>query len=585
MFKRAVLLLSPAELSGYLNEYRYLFPSDLVMAATPDVYSVALEAGLTNIIFPDWVREFCAYDHADYVAIQGAAKRLEEGSSDVRASIFGGRQLNCDWNFQSNFFLAFMAITAKKFADVASVRLREFEEVCLFSVAHAGEFYFDSSFQSGLVHRNLRANGCNARIIFLSDSYRAKTFRADIYRKIPDIFASSTLEQWRSRGNVALVAACAMYGRSDQSKIFSIINQYYSNCTPVAYPVPLWPVFKPDPIFEQLYSVELVAKQLVDRDLANVMRYVDWLTETTEQFFSKLIADGCVGLPEGIVRQYVRFRERHFFQCLTFVGWRNLLRESPSAFLGVSAQDSCINGPMVSAAVHCAVPVVVFPHSKIVNWRTPSRCTVATDWWQPKPSESLWGEANEHVYFDASKPVVGRRSSLSLSKSRWTIIYNGTQENIFSSVSFNYLLSTVLTITRAALDAERDVTHRLKPGDQTPMAVYCKLLGIDEQSALACLRSDLGDLIDQSELIFGIDEPSSALWEALLRGCAVILVTDRDYSFESLSDDDILSPVSSEKLQELLQSFYRNPSALEEYRGNQQRKLLEVKRSRVRLVV
>jgi hypothetical protein len=117
------------------------------------------------------------------------------------------------------------------------------------------------------------------------------------------------------------------------------------------------------------------------------------------------------------------------------------------------------------------------------------------------------------------------------------------------------------------------------------MAVYCKLLGIDEQSALACLRSDLGDLIDQSELIFGIDEPSSALWEALLRGCAVILVTDRDYSFESLSDDDILSPVSSEKLQELLQSFYRNPSALEEYRGNQQRKLLEVKRSRVRLVV
>jgi hypothetical protein len=121
----------------------------------------------------------------------------------------------------------------------------------------------------------------------------------------------------------------------------------------------------------------------------------------------------------------------------------------------------------------------------------------------------------------------------------------------------------------------------LKPGDQTPAHFYVDLLGLDVLETAGEAKIALTEVIDQSELVISFDEPSSALWTAMIRGCPVVLVTNRELSNESLYDGDVLRAFTEEVALKLLRNFITNPESLNDYRDSQQLRLEKFRKSRI----
>ena len=64
-------------------------------------------------------------------------------------------------------------------------------------------------------------------------------------------------------------------------------------------------------------------------------------------------------------------------------------------------------------------------------------------------------------------------------------------------------------------------------------------------------------------------------------GCAVVLVTDRTLTKESIADLQVLRPIDFETFTNLILSFVQNPSAIEDYKAKQQSAFLELRSRRL----
>ena len=85
----------------------------------------------------------------------------------------------------------------------------------------------------------------------------------------------------------------------------------------------------------------------------------------------------------------------------------------------------------------------------------------------------------------------------------------------------------------------------------------------------------------ESDLVIAIDEPSTALWEVLSQGCSVLLIADREFTSASVSDGDILCPVSFQLAKITLMQWFMDPSKFNEYRTLQLNKYKSKKISRL----
>ena len=581
MEKRATLILGPAELAGLMREHPDNVWSSNCIALTPDVYEYSKsDPRLQNICYPTWVQSIRTFSIDDYQKIKGQLFSLEDDSWRKRAQMFPGDNNKVAWNYHSNYSIAAMVMAARSFAMQCHVHLLEFDVVNVVSLGHAGEFYFDSCLQPSVLCHELQRLAVKAKLILLDERAKAVTYQPQLYESMPNLFSETFAQNWKSEKKSVVIATSAIYSKDDQTKLSQVLNSAYPDSRLLVYPLPLWPVFNASDLFSERCTISQVLEQLSDEDRFACFTYSEWLTAKTEKFLIDVFEDPSLSENPLFRAQINRLHKRHLLQTLTYLGWKLAFSMHKSQMLALTIQDSSINGPFASAAIIYGVQVVVFPHSHIVNWPTPCDCIVATEWWQPVPTLTLWGNENQCIYFD--KPVsIKENSLLPIQAPGWMILYNGIQENLSSSVAWPFIQQVVDLTTQKANEAHTNLIHRLKPGDQTPLHTFCELLGIENTSVAETLKAPLSDLLQSTDLVISIDDPSTALWEAISMGCAVVLVTDRILTEGCLFDGEILRPIDLEKFRELIFSFVKNPEALVDYRKQQQESFLSLRSSRI----
>lgn len=583
MKKRATLIIGPAELAGLLREYPdKLWTSDCI-ALTPDVYEYSKsDPSLQDISYPKWVQSIRTFSIADYQKIKGQLFKLEDDSWRTREQLFPGDSNKVAWNYHSNYSIATMIMAARSFAVQCHIHLLEYDTVDVISLEHAGEFYFDSCLQPAVLCQELQRLAVKAQLMLLDERAKAVTYQPQLYESMPNMFSKTFAQRWKSEKKSVLIATSAIYSKDDQAKLSHVLKSAYPDSQRLVYPLPLWPVFNASELFSERCTISQALEQLSDEDRFACFTYAEWLTTKTEKFLIEVFGDTYLGANPLFRSQINRLHKRHLLQTLTYLGWKLAFSIHKSQMLAVTIQDSSIDGPIASAAMRYGVQVIVFPHSHIVNWPTLCDCIVATEWWQPVPTLTLWGNENQCIYFD--KPASTKQTTLLPNQTaRWMILYNGVQENLFSSVAWPFIQKVVDLTASYAVKAGANLLHRLKPGDQTPLYTFCELLGIEINSASETLKAPLTELFMSTDLVISVDEPSTALWEAISIGCAVILVTDRTEIGESVLDGKIICPINLETFRNLLFSFVKNPRALEGYRKQQYKYFLSLRSSRVEI--
>lgn len=583
MNKRAILILGPAELAGLLREYPDKLLNSECIALTPDVYEYSKsEARLEKTSYPKWVQSIRTFSIENYQKIKAKLFSLEDESWRMREQLFPGDSHKVAWNYHSNYSIALMLMSARNFAIQCHTNLLEYEIIEVISLGHAGEFYFDSCIQPAVLCHELQRLGIKSKLILLDERSKAVTYQSQLYESMPNLFSEAFVRAWKSDQKSVLIATTAIYSKDDQEKLAFVLNSAFPDSRRLVYPVPLWPVINASGLFNEICTISHALEQLSEEDRSACFTYSDWLTSNTEKFLLDIFEDYSLSENPLFQAQINRLHKRHLMQVLTYLSWRFAFSIHQSQMLALTIQDSGIDGPLASAAMTYGVKVIIFPHSHIVNWPTICDCIVATEWWQPLPALTLWGIENQCILID--NPVSTNEKNLMTNQvPHWMILYNGIQENLASTVAWPFIQDIVELTTNAAKVSSANLTHRLKPGDQTPIHTFCELLGIVNADVAEILKAPLSDLLIKTDLVIAIDEPSTALWEAISMGCAVVIVTNRVLTTESLSESQIIRPINLETFKDLIISFAKNSGLLEDYRKQQQEYFLRLRSSRVRI--
>jgi hypothetical protein len=571
--KNAILVLGQAELLGLKREFPDLMINAEIIALTADVYEASIIENIEGVTFPDWVQSIVTYDEEIRKKIESTLMRLEEESSTKRSKIFTNSDHKVDWNYIPNYLQTSLFAASIKLAKSAALELKKFSRINVVALHHPSDFYFDSAIPAALLCEKLIQLGLDANLLQLDERTNAATYRPQMFEFIPDLDNEKFIESWSSNNSKILIATAAIYSKADQQKLGEIINSNYKDTVPYIYPIPMWQVINSSKDFENKCTIDVILKRLSDADRLKCIEYSNWLTDKTEECLIECLEVSNLKNNPLFRLQISRLRKRHLYQCLTFIEWRRTLSLKRVEMLAITMQDSGVNGPLASAVLSNNGIVILFPHSKIINWPTPCDCLVATDWWQPSEPKSLWNEPNKCIYFDTEiNSSIDKENKLSCSQ--WALLYNGTYLNVFNTLSWPFLKKIVQKVKDFTDKSNIQLIHRLKPGNQTPVNTFCDLLNIDSNHALTNLSKSLKESLESTELIIAVDEPSSALWEALSFGCAVILIVDRKLHFESILDHEIITAISYEEFEKLLDIFSNDSNALNNYRKQQQTKYL-----------
>lgn len=580
IIKSAILILGQSELLGLLKEYPDVVYNSELIALNADVYEAALVNNVSHVIYPDWVQSICTYDSNSRINIQTIFKNLEHRAAVKRSEFFNISNCNVDWNFITNYLQVSTYCASILWAKLALPHLQDYDHISIVNLHHPGDFYFDSAIQPFIIFETLTSLNININLLQLSEKVNAATYNYKLFDSLPNINSPEFLNEWHSSSSNILIATAALYSKNDQHKLSSIINKSFKNSKIFVHPLPMWQVINISNTFNSFISIHDIFDSLSDAEKIACKNYVNWITVETEAAILNCLDLLNLDKTSTFRLQINRLHKRHLFQTLTFINWCKVFSSKASQMLAISLQDSGINGPLVNAALLHQSVILLVPHSKIINFPTPCDCVVATEWWQPSIPASLWGHINETIYFDTlnSSPPINYNNS---DNKNWLIIYNGLHTNTINSIdliSFNKIVSYIkLFCSRNNIN----LIHRLKPGNQTPVNTYCELLNLDKPQILSNLSKPLNDLFESSQLVISIDEPSSAIWEALSLGCPVILISDRVLDAESLLDNDIITTISFVNFIKLIESFTQDSNALLDFRNSQQKRYNSKRSSRL----
>jgi hypothetical protein len=221
------------------------------------------------------------------------------------------------------------------------------------------------------------------------------------------------------------------------------------------------------------------------------------------------------------------------------------------------------------------------PHSHIVNNHSEGPCTVITEYWQPKSSMTYRGEVNPVIYMQSEKSA---EKNIKLGQARNTkkvlILFNGIHFWTSTNTGFNFLKETLAKVSEICKESGYDLLYRLKPGDQTPLNAYSNILEIDPDLCRSGLSTSLEELLKNTELVIAIDDPSSALWQAIELGCAVVLIANRPFIHSTIIDGDIIESHSPEQAFYLIKKILMDKQEFEEIRLKQISKLIDLREAR-----
>jgi hypothetical protein len=580
MTKNLLLVLGPAELEGLLREYPDKLISNECIAITPDAYEYSKkDYRLKDIKYPKWVQNIRTFSVENYRKIEEKLIKLEENSYKKRAEIFEEKITKVDWNYQSNSFLLSMIYAASSFAEQCYEQLEKYNRVEIIALGHASEFYFDGCMQPAIICQELQKKGINADLILLDERAKAITHQNNLYEMIPQLNNEDFKKKWASLEKSVLIATSAIYSKLDQQKLIRILNENYTEEIRLVYPLPLWNVINSSEIFNDKKNISDLIFELELNQQNKCIKYSNWLTKETEKIIVEITESENRILNPLIKMQLNRLHKRHLMQVLTYINIKEALKIHKPEMIALTIQDSTINGPLASAAEILEIQKIIFPHSRVINWRTQSEAIVVTEWWQPNESRTLWGNKNKTIYFDTETRL--NQSTEKPKQKSWMVLYNGVQENIANSVAWPFIKEVVNFVNEQAKKNRVIISHRLKPGDQTPIETFCELLDLVPEKTKKSIQENLQDLLVTTDLVISIDEPSSALWDAMIMGCTVLLVTDRELMIESLSDHNILPPLTIEKFKELIISFVSDEINFINYKNNQQKKIREIREIRI----
>lgn len=578
--RNVILVLGPAELLGLNREFPDLVMNAEIIALTSEVYEASITQNIGKVIFPDWAQAIRTYDEEIRKKIEIKLRTLEEESNIKRTELFEDCIHKVDWNYITNYLQTSVLCASITWAKLAAPELENFSRIDVVALHHTTDFYFDSGIQASLLCDKLIQLGLNAKLLQLDERTNATTYRPQMFEFIPDLNNDAFIESWTSNNSKVLIATAAIYSTTDQKKIGHILNSSFKDCLTYVYPIPMWQVINSSKELQARCSIDIVLNRLSLAERSKSLEYANWLTDKTEESLIE-----CLDVPNlknnPIFRLHInRLSKRHLFQTLTFIEWRRTLSLNRIEMLAITMQDSGVNGPLASAVLNQNGLIILFPHSKIINWPTPCQCIVATDWWQPLEPRTLWNEPNKCIYFDTeiNTPLEQKNKPAT---PQWAILYNGTNLNLFNTLGLTFLKKIIQLAKDYTDKANIELIHRLKPGNQTPINTYCEILNIDVTHTLANLNKPLTEFLKPIELVIAVDEPSSALWDSLSSGCAVILISDRKLQSESVLDNDIITAISYEEFRNLLDKFLNDNTVLINYISKQQRKFSLKRQSRL----
>ncbi len=568
MKSTSILIIGPAELSGIMNEYPDLASKCELIALTPDAYESGIKNNIQNIKYPDWAQEIRTFDIEEYEKTARLFTKLEAESSIYRQEIFKtDRIVNVDWNSYSNTHISIMINASKKFARKSFSHLKKYKRIYVACLNHVGEFYFDSGLQASIVYFELLKEIKNVELICLDENTKASTYQSRLYEEMPDLIDEKFIQKWNNDKENILIATSAIYNRLDQNKLIEIAKSVYPNTNWFVYPIPLWSVLKPSTELEKKKKTKEVLELLTREERENCIYYIDWLTDKTKEKFKEATSELNLKNNYIFTKQINRLRKRHLLQVLTFQMLMNIFKNKAPKMIATTVQDSSLNGPIISAGKNFETQIMQFPHSRIVNNQTPCECIAITEWWQPKPSTSRWNEKNIMIHF--GKPESINNISQVQVNTKWMILYNGVQENLSNFVAWPFMKAVVEYTKKIAEENNIELIHRLKPGDQTPINTYCEILQLDIHEATKNLNKNIQKLFEEVTTVISIDEPSSALWQAVESRCGVIIVADREFTIEALIDDSVLQKIDIEKYKEIIERMASSKEQEKKYSEEQ----------------
>ena len=530
MNKNTILVLGVAELNCYFSQHPIVARESSFIALTTNVLNEAIVRGWQNVQMPEWVLDKATYSYEFNQVLVLKLAALEKEASKKRALIGGTKP--CVWNYYFNTTFLQQMRASIDLAKKISGHLSGVEELLILAPDNPADYFFESFSQPAVIQYELSKNGIGCKLLVMKCQESVPTYNKDAYEYLPNLWSKKTQDYWSGGAGARIIMSpAAVFRRADKQKVDLILKSFreelvsaFGSMEFLAFPFPFkfWQHFKDSELFNEQITVIQALEYLSPSLRESVQQYVHWLTHETKSIYLEVLAlDGFVD-SELFKAQISRVNDRHIWQSLNFVGLLDLFRKKPVHASIVSIIDGGVNGPIQSAVMETGGELFCTPHSHVVNWPTDTECSVLTEWWTPHESVPLLGGMNGC-----------------------------------------------------------DVAHRLKPFDQTPHRAYCNILGLDVSKCELTLKSSVAQNASESDLVIAVDEPSTALWEVLSQGCPVLLIADREFTSASVSDGDILCPVSFQLAKIMLMQWLMDPSKFNEYRTLQLNKYKNKKNSRL----
>ena len=588
MKKNTILVLGVAELNCYFSLHPMDASESNVIALTTNVLNEAIVRGWQNVRMPEWILDKATYNYEFNQKLVRKLTDLERESS-IRRAVIGGTRM-CAWNYYFNTTFLQQMRASIELAGYLTGHLSGFEELLILATANPADYFFDSFLQPAAMQHVLLKSGISCKLLMMDCQESVPTYIKDAYQCLPNLRSGRLQDQWSGGvGARIIMSPAAVFRRADKQKVDLILKSFREELVPafgsmefLAFPFPFkfWQHFKDSEFFNEQITAIQALECLSPSLRESVQQYVHWLTNATKSIYLEVLELAGFGESELFKAQISRVNDRHMWQCLNFVGLLELFRKKPVHASIVSIIDGGVNGPIQSAVMETSGELFCTPHSHIVNWPTDTECSVLTEWWTPHESVPLLGGMNKTYYLEDNWQSADARKG-GVSPGRLLFLYNGVHDSVYSLASMAYIKSVVEWITDLAGKYGCDVAHRLKPFDQTPHRAYCDILGLDVSRCELTLKSSVAQNASESDLVIAIDEPSTALWEVLSQGCPVLLIADREFTSASVSDGDILCPVSFQLAKITLMQWFMDPSKFNEYRTLQLNKYKNKKISRL----
>jgi hypothetical protein len=573
-----VIALFPDDVLAGVEKFPWLLQEADWICLTIDALSQCLQLKVGHAFIPEWIQAQGYASAPHKKNLQHQLKVLERAVIVKRQGL--GFTDECYWNVQHNAMLIDILMSVQHSAQLAVQHLDPQDEYLILQRPDVGDYHHPSGLPAAILNDQFKHHGFNVKLLFLPITQLKVKSSPKAYGFVPDFWSSEMTEVWRKREANVVVSPSGLFYEPDKLKLKSLISSLNAGPHVHVFQPPFWNVFHEAGLFKNTVSVQEAYHRLAQPMQSALMDMVNSTTQALDGVFRMFLDSRTLEL-DFYQHQLQRLHERHFYQCLVFLGFSHLSAVRPMDAIIVSNLDGAINGPLFSAAQETKTACYVVPHSRVINHPTEAQCTVVTEYWQPKPSQDFKGQLNQVIYYPVERLDHVHSKFSKPRKSKATLLFNGIHRCTNTKTSVNFIRNTLAHLEKIFTQANAQLVHRLKPGDQTPLDAYTHLLDLDRVGCEAVMRQPIDNFLQETELVISLDEPSSAVWQAIEHGCGVLLITSHADFQSGLIDGDVLQTYSDQQAFTLLAQWLHEPALLMDFRRKQYKQLVDRQQQRL----